>query len=160
AHALAVSGDLAVCGLDQIDALDRPPRPLFGHFGREAVNRQKRFDELVAGHPSGERIELAAVTDLAKQFLWVRGRDAEDADAPARRLDQAGHQIHQRRLARTVRADQAGDARRDGQVDAVDAEDLAVKLRDVLESDRLIIHHDTTSYARTFRESINRQSAA
>src|SRR5215475_9786049 len=147
-------------GVNQVDSFDRAPGFLFSLFWRQAVDGQKRFDELIAGHSFRERIELAAITDLAKQLLWVRRRKAENAHAPARRLDQAGHQIHQRRLARTVRADQAGDARRDGQVDAVDAEDLAVKLRDVLEGDRLIIHHDTTSYARTFRESINRQSAA
>src|SRR5262245_20091542 len=149
-HALAVSGDLAVGGLNQIDALDRAPGHLFGLLARQAVNRQKRFDEVVAGHPFRERIELAAIADLAKQLLRVRRRNAENADAASRRLDQAGHQIHQRRLAGTVRADQAGDARRDGQVDAVDAEDFAVKFRDVLEDDQLVIaeipfiHHDTT----------------
>src|SRR5262249_27725917 len=145
AYALAVSGDLAVGGVDKIDAFDRAPGLLLDLLGRQAMNRQKGFDELVAGHPSGKRIELAAITDFAKQLLRVRRRNAENADVAARRLDQAGHQIHQRRLARTVRADQTGDARSDAQGDAVDAEDFSVKFRDVLEDDQLIVHHDTTS---------------
>src|SRR5262245_3648370 len=145
AHALAVSGDFAVGGLDQVNAFDRAPGLLLARPGRQAVNRKQTFDELVAGHPSRKRIELAAIADLAKQLLRVRRRNAQYYYAPARRLDQAGHQIHQRRLARPVRADQAGDARRDGQVDAVDAEDFAVKFRDALEDDQLIVHHDTTS---------------
>ena len=49
--------------------------------------------------------------------------------------DQARHEVHDRRLARAVRPDQAGDARRDVQRDAVDAEHLAVELRDFVEDD-------------------------
>ena len=70
-------------------------------------------------------------------------------------MDQAGHQIHERRLARAVRADQARDARRNVQRDPVHAEHLAVELRDLVED-----HcrprpgrprHDTTSTGRSLR---------
>jgi hypothetical protein len=60
------------------------------------------------------------------------------ADRAARRFEQARHQIHQRRLARSVRPDEARDAGIDLQVDAIDAEHLTIEFRDVLEDDHVI----------------------
>ena len=73
--------------------------------------------------------------------------------------DQAGHQVHQRGLAGAVRPDQAGDAGRDVQRDAVHAEHLAVELRDLVEArpvGRAVT--TTTSTGRSLR-SITRTSS-
>src|SRR6185436_11420588 len=68
------------------------------------------------------------------------------------------HQVHQRRLAGAVRPDQARDAGRDVQRDAIHAEHLTVELRDLLEDDRRLAHR-TTSTGRSLR-SITRTSSA
>jgi hypothetical protein len=99
------------------------------------VNAQVELDEFAPRHAAREGIELRAVADFAEEFFRVVWACAEHADRPARRSQQPRHQVHQGRLARTVRADEARDAGRDGQVDAVDAEYLAVELRDALEDD-------------------------
>src|SRR5690349_11607140 len=48
-------------------------------------------------------------------------------------MDQPRHQVHERRLARAVRPDEARDAGRDVQRDTVDAEHFSVELRDLVE---------------------------
>ena len=53
-------------------------------------------------------------------------------------MDEPGHQVHQGRLARAVRADKAGDSRRNRQVHSVYTQDLAVELGDVLENDSIL----------------------
>src|SRR5688572_2849780 len=124
------------------------------------MNGQKRIDELAAGHASRKRIELRAVSDLAKQPLRLIGPDAEQRDRPARRTQQPGHEIHQRRLPCPVWSNQTGDPGRDLEVDAIHAEYLAVKLGDVVEDDEMICRctHLTTSYTFTFHESKARQA--
>src|SRR5215207_3831264 len=63
-------------------------------------------------------------------------------------MNQAGHQIHQRGLARAVRADQAGDPRRNVERHTVHAQHLAIELRHFVEDDG---GHDTTSTGRSLR---------
>ncbi len=69
----------------------------------------------------------------------------------ARGMHQARHQVHQGRLAGAVGANQAGDALRDREVDAIHAQDFAIKLRDVLKDNFVVdrsahrIAHRTTS---------------
>ena len=63
------------------------------------------------------------------------GCQSADDDAAARRTQQARDHVHQRGLAGTVRAYQAGDTRRDGEIDTVHAEDFAVEFTDVVEDD-------------------------
>ncbi len=88
--------------------------------------------------PRGKRIKLSAVTNLAKQLFGLIGGNSEQRDRTARRTQQPGHQIHQRRLPCSVWTNQTGDAGRDLQVDAIHSEYLAVKLGDVVEDDQLI----------------------
>ncbi len=59
--------------------------------------------------------------------LRIVGRDAQNADASARGVNQTGHQIHQRGFAGTVRANQRGDARRNRQIDAIDTQNFAIE---------------------------------
>ena len=164
AHAFAVPGDLGV-------ALPRSGSPVRSpasasrtrHGVRVSEEPQIRVDELVAREPSRERVELRAVTDLVEQIARVRsGRYAQHADAPARGPNQASHQVHQCRLARAVGPNQAGDAGRNREVYAIDAQHFSVKFGDVLENDcrmsRFLIpapprRHD-------FSSSNNRQNVA
>src|SRR5690349_13118838 len=102
------------------------------------MDQQKRIEKLAPGQPTWERVKLRAVADSAKQSFGLVGRNAEQRDRAARRSQQPGHQVHQRRLPGAVRSDEAGDARRDLQIHAVHAEYLAVELGDVVEDDELI----------------------
>ena len=61
------------------------------------------------------------------------GRLALDEDLARGRLQQAGHQVQQRRLAGAVGPEQAGDARAEGERDVVDGDDVAVPARDVVD---------------------------
>ena len=52
-------------------------------------------------------------------------------------LSSPRHQIHQSRLARTVRSDETRNARRNLQINPIDAENLAVEFRHVFKHDHL-----------------------
>ena len=99
------------------------------------VKPQIGIDELIAGKPFGKRIELRAVADETEQLFRLIGRDIQNPNIAARWADQAGHQIHERGFAGAIRSDQAGDPGRNREIDAIDAQHVAVKLRDVVEDD-------------------------
>ncbi len=125
-----------------------------------AVQPQVEVDEVPPLHAAREALVLRAVADDAEQLLGLVGGEAEHVDSPLGRPQQAGHQVHQRRLARAVGPDERGDAAADREVDPVDAEHLAVELRDVLEQDAVVAAHRdaahrTTSSARILRRSIS-----
>ena len=88
-----------------------------------------------------ENITPFCVTELLKDRFWLVGRCAENTDAPLRRLKQSRHQIHQRRLARTIRSDETRNARGDLQINPIDAENLAIEFRHVFKHDHLIGRH-------------------
>ena len=75
------------------------------------MNQQKRLDEFASGQSARERIKLSAITNLAKQLFRLIGRNTENRDAAASGPQQSRHQIHQRRLPRSVWPNQTGDAR-------------------------------------------------
>ena len=143
---------MPVGGCGHGDALDG----FFGEFGGfrrdHAVQQEERVDELVAGESFGKGVELRAVAHFAEEFFGVVGRDAEHADLAVRGPDQTGHQVHERGLAGAVGADQAGDAGRNGQVHAVDAQHFAVEAGDIVE-DNAGLAHRTTSAPRILRAS-------
>ena len=77
------------------------------------------------------------------------------------RLQLTGDQLHERRLAGAVRAEQAGDAGRHGHRDVVQADHLAVPLRQVIGDDhdrRRRSAHATTSTPRTRRSSTSAET--
>ena len=99
-------------------------------------SQQERVDELEAGEPFGKRVELGAVSDHAERASSGRsGGMPSTRISPREGADQAGHQVHERGFAGAVGAHQAGDAGRNGQVDAIDAQHFAVEARDVVEDD-------------------------
>ena len=140
-HAFAVAGDFAFGGIHEIDALEGAPGQIRSFLMAAAIDAQIGVDEFEAGQAFGEGVELGAVADFAKEALGVVGRDAQDRDRAAGGLQQAGHQVHQGGFAGAVGPDQAGDARRDGQADAVDAQHFAIELGDVVEDDFAIGGH-------------------
>ena len=116
-------------------------------------------DERSPGGAARERVELRAVARPCGRRAPGRRAHAQDRDPTAARAHQARHQVHERRLAGAVRPDEAGDARRQRERDAVDAQHFAVELRDVVEDDRALRAHDTTSRARSRLSSSHTQSA-
>jgi hypothetical protein len=135
-HALAVTAHATLGGIAQTDTIECLPGPDVGLRVGEAVDAQIRVDELIAGEPRREGVVLAAVAHPPEELLRLIGGQPENRHPPLARLQQTGHEVHEGRLARAVGADEARDAGPDGEVDPIDAEHLAVELRDVLEANR------------------------
>src|SRR6266852_8625895 len=135
-HALAVGRDFSIRSVKQTNAFQSGSRQRQSFLLFITVDQQKRADEFPSRQPARKRIKLRAVTQLFEELLRTIGRNIENRDAAARWLEQTGHQVHQRRLARAVWAHQAGNARRNLQADAVYSEYLAVELRDLVEDNQ------------------------
>src|SRR5262245_7674062 len=135
-HALGIARDLAIRRLRQTQTLERLPRSLLCFRSAVAEKKEAGGDKREPGRPPRRGVVLGGVARLPHQCFGIARRDPAHQDAAVVGEDQAGHQIHQRRLARPVRSDEARDSWRDVQRDAVYAEHLAVKLRDVFENDR------------------------
>src|SRR5262249_24320560 len=147
---------------EQVYAMKRVPRHVLSVLPGVTVNKKIRPDEFVAGRSFWKRIELRAVTYRSKHRLGLRSARTKYRDAAPCGSDQTGHQVHQRRLARTVWPHKSRDARLDLQVHPVDPEDLTIELRYVFEDDQSIavrLAHRTTSYALTFCEIRNKQAS-
>src|SRR6267143_2341503 len=134
-HAFAVSGDFSVGSIKQTNALQSGSGQRKSFLLFITVNQQKGADEFPSRQSAWKRVNLRAITQLFEKLLRPIGSNIENRDAAARRPQQSGHQVHQRRLARAVWAHEAGDARLDLQANAVYAEYLAVELRDIIEND-------------------------
>src|SRR6185503_5285838 len=132
-HALRIPRHLPVRRLGQAQALERLPRFLFRFRAPVSEQQQPGRDERESGRPARRRVVLRGVPGDAHQRFGIARRDPAHEDLAVVGMDQAGHQVHQCGLARAVRADQARDARRDVQRHPVDAEYLAVELRDFVE---------------------------
>src|SRR6185437_13811115 len=136
-NTLAVAGNLALGRFGQADALQRLPGKAVRLAIVDSMQLEHVEDERISGDPFRERVELRAITDPAKQLFRLVRREAKNPDPSLGRTDQSGHQVHQRSFPRTIRTDQTGDSRRQGKVHAIDAEHIAVELRDVLERDAI-----------------------
>src|SRR6185369_2368344 len=99
------------------------------------MDHQKRIDKLAPGYTSRKRIKLRTVAHFAKQSLGLIRWDTKKRDRSARRTQQAGHEVHQRRLPCSIRPNETRNAGRDLQVDSIHSEYLAIKLGDVVEDD-------------------------
>src|SRR5689334_7852950 len=108
--------------------MQRFPSHVLRVFLRISVNAQVGLDKLKSGQRPRKRIKLRTITDLSKENFWMVRTQTEHLDASSGRLDQPGHQVHQRGLARTVRSYKAGDPRLDYQTHPVHSQNLAVEL--------------------------------
>src|SRR6185312_3502481 len=104
----------------------------------DSLDQQIRVNKLTTCHASRKRVELRAVADFLEQLFRLIGRRAEDANRAASRLKQSGHQIHQRRLAGAVWSNKARDARRNLQIHTIDAKNLSIEFRDIVENDLIV----------------------
>ena len=119
------------------------------------VQPHQRRDPVDAGHPVVKRVLFRAEADAAIDRGVAPDRLAEHAHRAFARLELAGDQLHERRLAGAVRTEQAGDAGWDGDGHVVEAGYLSVPLRQMLGGH----DHVTTSTPRTRRSSTNTDAA-
>src|SRR2546423_14264185 len=133
AHAFRVSRDFAIGGVGEIHAVNGFPGELASVAAGETAQQQTLEDEVEASEAARKRIKLSAVTYVAKEFLRLVGRDAEDTDVALRRANEPGHQVHERGLARAVGSNQTSNAGRQREVHTIDAQDLAIEAGDVLQ---------------------------
>ena len=164
AQALAVGADLLAGRVGELDEIERAARHGRGFLVADSVEPNERRDPLEAGHPLVERILLGTEADAPIEARVLPDRLAEHRDSPLARLELAGDELHERRLAGAVRAEEAGDARRHSERDVVQADHLTVPLGDVIGTDNRdhvrhgslgLDHHATTSTPRTRRSSTN-----
>src|SRR5262249_45154052 len=92
-------------------------------------------DEIEPSHPLVERVLLGAQADVTHQRRIIPHRLAEDADLSLARIQLAGCQLEQRRLAGAVGTEQARHAGWDAQRQLVQPNDVAVPLGDAVELD-------------------------
>src|SRR6185437_2741433 len=109
----------------------------------ELVQLRGRGDELLTGE---ERVDGVALGDQAELPVYSRvlpRRVAVDGERALGRLEEAGHHVQDRGLARAVRPEEAGDAGADVHRDVVDRHHVAVPAADVAELDR---RHDRLAF--------------
>src|SRR5436190_1436241 len=126
------------------DELQRVFRGLFGLRTRHPVESQEGFHELLPGEPAVERVVLGAVAEAPLHRDVVPRILAQEPQGPLVRMQLADEELEQRGLAGAVRTDEACDAGAERGRKAVEAEDLAVPLRDARRLDDTG-HPDTTS---------------
>ena len=158
AHALAVGADLLVGRLGELDVLDRAraPSPRASRLG-DAVQTHERRHPFKAGHPIVEGVLLGTEADAVVQAGFCQIGSPRTRDAAFARLELPGDELHERRLARAVRPEQAGDAGRDRDRDVVQADDLAVPLRQVIGDDQTAPSRDHLDAADAALENHARQ---
>src|SRR5262249_31429646 len=156
-HSFAVARHATVSGLRHVHLLDCLPRHFIGYPLAQALPPQQGRDQSKTRDAFRKRIELGAVANVPVERFGIVRSSTQDLDVAARWPDQSRQQIHQRRLARAVRSNEARDAWTYSQVDFIDAQHLAVKLRNVCKDNPVRFgRHRTTSYARIFRFSRRR----
>jgi hypothetical protein len=157
-HALGERLDTAVLGVGHLDVVDGPAGR--GRRIGQPVQLRARQHELPRGE---EAVHVLLLGDQAQPAVDVRvppARLAADRHRAARRRQQAGHHVQQRRLAGAVRPEQARDARPDRHRDVVDRDHVAVPARRPGQFD--VAHAVTFRYLWTSRAALPtaRSSAA
>src|SRR5580704_9816354 len=149
-HAFAIASDLASGDLRHAGAFECFARELRGLVVAETMKTQWPVNEVVAIRARREGIELRAIPNLAEEFDRLLRRKAEDVNRAVGWFDQAGQQIHQRRLARSIGTYEAGDSRLEGEIHFVHTENFSVKLGDFVEHNLAGVwsHPRTVSRAR------------
>src|SRR5581483_782323 len=133
-HPLRHAVDAPVRGLRQRDELEQP-RPL-GRAPRRRREALVQLEDLVGRVPAGEAKELREVAERCPR----RSRAcpcARDLRAAARRAHEPGCDLHERRLARAVRAEQPDElALPHLEIDAFQRLDRAVAFAQIVDGER------------------------
>ena len=109
-HALAISGHQPVASGRQAHSRQRLLRTLSRHRFGQAAGVQAILQEAPAGDAGWKRVRLRAIPHQAVEPLRRCRRRTMYGNVPAGRSQQTREQVHQRRFAGAVRANQAGDA--------------------------------------------------
>ena len=138
AHALAVAGDPAVRRRRSARRARAPARVSSSRLARGRSRGRAGRRRRTGGRcsPLGKRVVLRAVAELAEQPLRVgRARCRSTRTVPWLGCSRPVIRFISVVLPEPFGPTRLGDARRDRQVHPVDAEHLAVELRDVVEDD-------------------------
>ena len=144
AHPAAIGPGGTLRRARETDELQGVFRGLFGLRTRHPVESQEGFHELLPGEPAVERVVLGAVAEAPLHRDVVPRILAQEPQGPLVRMQLADEELEQRALAGAIRTDEARDAGAERGRKAVEAEDLAVPLRDARRLDDTG-HPDTTS---------------
>src|SRR5262249_11706189 len=157
-HALAVGADLLVGGVHEIDRNQRTTCGLASRLLVEAVEADERGDPFEPGHPVVKRVLFWTEPDLKIQVRVLPNRFPQHLDRAFARFQLPGNELQERRLAGAIRAEKAGDSRRNLDAHVIEADDLTVPLRHVFGLDNRPAHV-TTSTPRTRRSRREMESA-
>src|SRR6266446_9856207 len=149
-HTFAITRHFAPCHLRHAGALQGFVRKLRCLAVAKSMKTQRPINEVVAIRAGREGVKLRAVSHLPEEFDGLLRGKAEDVNGALRRPDQASQQIHQRGLARAVRADETCNPGVQREAHFVHAENFSVKLGDILENNLASVrsHPRTVSRAR------------
>src|SRR4029077_1918120 len=114
---------------------------------------------LETGHPLVEGVLFRTEPDARVEGGIVPDRRPEDAHRPFARFELTGDQLHERRLAGAFRPEQTGEAGRHRHRHVVQADHLAVPLRQMVGGDDAGCRHATTSMPRTRRSRMKPDTA-
>src|SRR5215471_17068445 len=128
-HAFAITCDFSMRGASHPHAFNCGIGLLNTAVMRIAEQPQERVQEFMPSQTARKAIELRGVANDVAQPLGLFWRNTQHASLAPRGPDKTSHYVHERGFARSVRANQAGDSRRDRQRNAVYAENLAVEAR-------------------------------
>jgi hypothetical protein len=149
-HPARIDADAAVGRVEEVDLLDRPLRGLTNVLDASELCRP--LDQLPPGEEVVRRLVLRHHPDSAVQVDRLARVLAEDADPALRGLRETAHHPQQRRLARPVRPEQAGDPRAHLEGHVADRDDAAVPLRDGLDGDHGLVGRAHTESLRACRQ--------
>ena len=137
-HAARVGRDTPVEGVADVDELGQLAEAARGGRAAQAVKARLQAQQLAAGLFRVNRGGLQSGADREAHLLGlVHHVEAGDARAASRGHEQRAEHPHHRRLAGTVRPEEAVDlAARDRQVDAVDGAQVAEGAGQALGLDR------------------------
>src|SRR3989475_6471240 len=130
AHAAAVSSSRSLRRAREADDLQGRGGLQAGLRRRHPIEPQQGLDELLSRQPSVELILFRTVAEAPLQGDVVPRVLAEQRDLALVRMQLPDEELEQRALARAVRSDEAGDSLAEGRGEGIEAEHLAVPLRD------------------------------
>ena len=155
AHPLAEGFDALQGDIGKSDAAQRFERQHSSVATGETVDFQEIRDEIERRHTLGKGVVLRAIADVAEKPFMVADRDAQDVDLAPARVQQTRDQVHQGRLTRAVRPNEARDTWRKVEFHPIHPEHIAVELRHVAQTNTGTTH-ETTSNAVIRRRSATR----
>ena len=141
-HPARVGGERLAGGLDEVELLEQLGHPGLRALRSEVAQPGHQQEVLLAGEQLVDRGELAGEADRGADAVGVAHDVASVHECRAAvGPHQRGQDVHGRRLAGAVRAEQRGDgARAHGEVDVVEHDLFAVGLPQPADFDRWRVH--------------------